>query len=265
MALVLTSLTLFPVKSCAPVPVNRVRIALAGPEWDREWMIVGKEGHFVTQREIPRLALVQPHLDLEGGALSLGPLGQTARVEVPLRSEGKTLEVEIWGKSVPALYEGLAASTWLSDFIGTPLHLVRITPANRRYEGNDPRTVRFMDSYPLHLCSLSTLADLNARLSAPLEMQRFRPNLVVSGAVPWAEDDWKSISIAGSRFRFAKRCERCPITTVDPLTALKGFEPLKTLAGFRRNARNQVEFGQYLHSVPGAELAVGMEVTPDLS
>ncbi|MGZ3670282.1 MAG: MOSC domain-containing protein [Bdellovibrionota bacterium] len=264
MALAIEALTLYPVKSCGAVPVNRLHFTSAGPQWDREWMIVTGDGKFITQREMPRLALVHPHLDFAGGFLRLASPGVRGGVEISLSPSGSELEVEIWDSPAPAIDEGVPAASWLSQFLGVPARLVRITPANRVQSGSDPRTMRFTDSYPVHVCTTESLADLNRRLPAPIGMQRFRPNLVVSGGQPWMEDHWKAIRIHGHEFRVGKRAECCTITTVDPLTALRGPEPLKTLAGFRRNAKNKIEFGQYLHTAPGAEIAVGMEVEPVL-
>jgi uncharacterized protein YcbX len=258
--LTISSLTLYPVKSCAAVPVRHLRFGHAGPEWDREWMIIGGDGKFVTQRELAALAHVKPFLDFEAGVLRLTFGGQRHGVEVPLVSASKPIEAEIWGDVVPALDEGVEAANWLSAALGVPLRLARITAAQRHRTGADPRAVRFVDSYPLHVACLSSLDDLNRRLPSPIGIDRFRANVVLAGGAPWSEDNWTALRIDGSTFRLGKRCERCVITTVDPHTALKGPEPLKTLAGFRRNAKNKIEFGQYLHTSVGAELTVGMDV-----
>ncbi len=263
MPIEITSLTLYPVKSCAGTPVSRFRCGASGPEWDRQWMVVGGDGKFVTQREVARLALVTPHLDVGAGTLRLSARGHRGGVEISLHTAGAEIEVEIWGSIVKAFDEGAEAARWLTDTLGMPLRLARISKENRLREGEDPRTVSFADSYPLHLCAEESLADLNARIPARLEMNRFRPNLVVRGAPAWSEDRWTALRQGASCFRVGKRAERCVITTIDQVNASKGPEPLKTLAGFRRNARNKIEFGQYLHTCPGAELAVGMELKPE--
>jgi uncharacterized protein YcbX len=256
----IATLTLYPVKSCAGIAVSQLRCGLAGPDWDREWMIVDSMGKFVTQRELPHLALVKPNLDLDRGLLRLSFAGEKLSVEVPLSSEGSAIETEIWGDSVPALDEGKAASQWLSQCFGAPLRLARITPRHRHRNGADPRSVKFVDSYPLHLASLASLVDLNRRLVQSVTIERFRANVVITGGEAWQEDDWGSLRMGGISFRVGKRCERCVITTVDPITAEKSAEPLKTLAGFRRNAKDKIEFGQYLHTPDGAVLSVGMDV-----
>jgi uncharacterized protein YcbX len=262
MRITVTSLTIYPVKSCAGIRVDRFRCLREGPEWDREWMITGKENRtFVTQREVPKLALIQPELDDKELRLTAA---NTAPVAIPLALPGTPLSVQIWGESVPALDQGDEAARWISEFLGLPdLRLVRVTKENRARTGADPRTIRFADSYPLHVCSEETLADLNARLPSPIPLDRFRPNVVVKGGTAWGEDYWRTFRANGFTFRAGKRAERCVITTIDQKTAQKGGpEPLKTLAGFRRNARGKLEFGAYFHSCEGAVLETGMTLHP---
>lgn len=254
MPIVIASLTLYPVKSCASVPVARFRCGALGPEFDREWMVVGDGGVFLTQRELPRMALVQPHL--ERGTLRFTAPGMT-EIFVPFTREGREVQTTIFGQAMPARDEGDEAAAWLGQFLGRAVRLVRTTAAGRLREGNDPRAVRFADSYPILLASQSSMRDLNARLPSPLGIERFRANVVIEGAPAWAEDQWRSVRVGEHELRVGKACERCVVTTVDPATGEKGAEPLKTLATFRKNARNKIEFGQYLHSVEGAEFAVG--------
>jgi uncharacterized protein len=251
------SLFYYPIKSCAALETDRLRLETEGPLWDREWMIVDAQGMFVTQREIPTLALVRPRLEKDKLLLS-GPGGE---LTLPLSNEGKaSRQVVVWGDTVKAWDEGPAASRWLTDAFGKQLFLVRI--AGKRQAGRDKsRSVRFPDAYPLHLCSIESLADLNSRLTQPVEMTRFRPNLVIEGAPAFAEDGWAGIRIGEWEFPIGAACKRCSVTMVDPETGERGLEPMRTLSGFRKKDK-KVEFGQYLLSVDGAELQVGMEVVP---
>ena len=92
-----------------------------------------------------------------------------------------------------------------------------------------------------------------------MTMTRFRPNLVVQGCAPYAEDQWKRIRIGSMTFRVTKPCSRCVITTIHPETLEKGQEPLRTLGEYRREG-NKVLFGQnIIHDGPG-ELKLGMAV-----
>lgn len=256
------SLYLFPVKSCAGISVKQFTCSPTGALFDREWMVVNAELRFVTQRELPRMALVKTSLG--ENSLVLSAEGKKP-LEVFFSSAGKISPMEIWGQIAEAKDEGDEAAAWLSDFLGQPLRLARSLAGKRsRQLGEEhQRELRFTDDYPLNIASLSSLADLNGKLGQQLEMLRFRPNIVVSGAEPWEEDRWASLRIGPHVLRVGKACTRCTITTVDPATAEKGAEPLKTLATFRKNEKNKIEFGIHLHSAPGAQFKVGMEVSAE--
>lgn len=249
-------LFVYPVKSCGPSALTRMELDRAGPCWDREWMVIDADGRFLTQREEPRMALVRTAL--AENALLLRADGH-GELRVPLAPPaGAIVQATVWNDTVPAHVED---SRFFSDFFHRPLRLVRISAAGRK-TGADKRPVRFADSSALNLASRSSLADLNARLKEPVEMLRFRPNVVIEGAPPWAEDSWESFTAGGSVFARRKPTTRCSITAVDASTGTRrGPEPMKTLATFRRNAAGQVEFAQHFFSCDGAELAVGMEIT----
>jgi len=259
----IAALYLFPVKSLAAVSLNSFTCHEAGPSFDREWMLVdAKTNIFLTQRELPRMALVQPKLDFEQDLLQLSAPGMAESVDIPLSIRDKVpTRAQVWGDELPVTDMGNEPAGWLSKFLSRDVRLVRFLPASRIKGGDEAREIRFVDDYPLHIASLASLEDLNKKLPAPIEMLRFRPNIVLSGAAPWAEDGWKSVMMGGHEFRVGRACTRCSITTVDPANAEKGLEPLKTLAGFRRDAKNKIEFGTYLHTVDKAELKVGMSVT----
>jgi uncharacterized protein YcbX len=261
------SLYLFPVKSLAPVMVESFTCVETGPEFDRAFMVVDEVGKFVTQRELPHMALIQPELDSAGGHLVLrahhsseAPL----RVSLRVPEKAETTYVSIFSDtSCHAWDMGAEASAWISAILGRKLRLVRQAEL-RRKDGEHSRALSFTDDYPLHIASLSSLANLNEKLAAgqaPLEILRFRPNIVVSGTKAWEEDHWKSVSSGEHEFRVGRACTRCTITTVNPGTGERGPEPLKTLATFRRDAKNKTEFGTYLHSSPGAMLRVGQELS----
>lgn len=263
MSIRIAELYLFPVKSCAPIRVERFSCSEAGPYYDREWMIVGPDRKFLTQRELPTLALVQPEIDQAANGLRLRMASRAEAAFCSFSLEDKTLcEVEVWSQLTKAYDMGDECALWLSAVLGREVRLVRISPENRKQTQEQERTIRFADSYPLHLCSLSSLADLNSRLASPIEILRFRPNIVIEGSDAWAEDKWAGVKFRDQPLKIGKACARCITTNVNPLTGTRGTEPLKTLASFRRNARNKIEFGQYLHSQEGVELCVGMEVSP---
>lgn len=257
------SLYLFPVKSLAPVKVESFTCGEAGPLFDREWMLVdAKSSRFLTQRDLPRMALVQPALDLEAGQMRLSAPGVSEALEISLSPPSSVpTRADIWGDLTDCYDMGADSAEWLSAFLKTEVRLVRMLAGAREKTGNEARSLRFVDDYPLHIASLGSLEDLNSKLPSPVSILRFRPNIVLSGGEPWAEDKWSSVKMGQNNFKVGRACTRCTITTVDPTTAERGPEPLKTLAGFRRDAKNKIEFGLYLHTVDKAELTVGMSVT----
>lgn len=253
-------LYLFPVKSLAGIQMQELTLTETGPAFDRAWMVVDEDGKFLTQRELPRMALVRPSLGKEALTLTAAETGESR--SVPLTAVEGERPVRVWSDSLPALDCGEDAASFLTRFLGRSARLVRLLDPRTKV-GEHARSLSFVDDYPLHVVPLSSLRDLNARLPAgspPLEVLRFRPNIVVSGTEAWEEDRWKSLRFGAHELRAGRACTRCAITTVDPATAARGPEPLKTLAGFRRNAQNKLEFGLYLHSAPGAVLRVGQEL-----
>ena len=255
----LSGLFVYPIKGCAGVSLERARVVERGLELDRRYMLIDRSGRFVTQREVPRLCLV-------GTALVGSSIALTAPGARPLmlpqgldEAENARVACQVWHDSGSALCHD-AGSRWFSDYLDDDVRLVYM-PKSERRPVNPKRArpgdiVSFADAYPVLLISEASLADLNARLAAPLEMRRFRPNLVLSECEPFAEDAFKTLSIAGVSFRAVKRCQRCVVTTVDPNTGQRGEEPLRTLAEYRRE-EGRVWFGMNLiHDGPG-ELRVG--------
>lgn len=240
-----SALTVYPVKSCAGIDVTSWPLDLRGLRHDRSFMVVDADGTFLTQREFPRLALVQPRVD--AGRLTVTAPGHQP-VTVDLHPRGAERPVTVWEFSGSAVDVGEDAARLFSRHLGVSVRLVAVPPEWRReadphYAGSgDP--IGFADGFPLLLTNESSLADLNARMEAPLPMRRFRPNLVVSGAPAYAEDDWHSVKVGGLDIDVVKACARCTITTVDPQTGLRsGAEPLRTLGTYRRGERG-VLFGQ---------------------
>jgi uncharacterized protein YcbX len=209
-------------------------------------MIVDSSGKFVTQREFAQLALVSTAL--EGETLRLTAPGRSELV-LPLTHEaGEPREVQVWEDRAVAAAHALG-SAWFSDYLEAPHELVYM-PEHQRRQVNPARAksgdvLSFADAYPFLLLSEASLADLNSRLSRPITVERFRPNIVISGTEPFAEDGYARVRIGELSFRGPKRCERCVITTVDPLTGKRGQEPLRTLAEYR-SAMQKIWFGMNL-------------------
>lgn len=260
----LASIHVYPVKSCRGHAVDAALVDRFGLAGDRRFLAVDAAGRFLTQRTLPRLALVTPTLN-EGritlAAPGVGPL------DLPLRAESpaEACEVTIWRDTVSATDLGPEAAAWLTGYLGQPARLVTLSPAFRRpVRGSvapDPDQAAFSDAFPVLLISEASLEDLNQRLDpaiAGLPMDRFRPNLVVRGCAAYAEDVWRRIRIGDIVLRAAGPCGRCVVTTTDQQTLDRGKEPLRTLAQYRRGPQGEVYFGQnYVHETKSGSLRVG--------
>lgn len=224
-------------------------------------MLVDENDRFLTQRQLPRMALLRTSID--GNELHVtGP--QADRLTLPLRPTWSELtRVRVWRSELEASVAGNAVSAWFGDFLGKAVRLVymrddqhRRVAANRAARREDE--VSFADGAPIMLIGEGSLADLNERLGAPVTMLRFRPNIVVDTATAFAEDAWRRIRIAQSELEVAWACARCTITTVDPETGTldAAGEPLATLREYRRDGAG-VFFGQNLLPRGGGTISVG--------
>lgn len=263
MGATLVSLHTYPVKSCRGIELRESVLLETGLTDDREWMLVRPNGRFVTQRELPRMALIETTLGREGLKLSASGAGT---VEVPREKSGESLPVVVWKFSGRGIDCGDEPARWVSEFLGTPLRLVRFDrdvprTCNPEWTGDVHATTLFADGYPVLIISRASLAELNARLEKPLPMERFRPNLVIEDVEAFDEDRIHELRVRGIALRLVKPCTRCSITTTDQQRGeLDGVEPLRTLKEFRfdRELRG-VTFGQNAIVVSGAgeKLQVG--------
>jgi len=261
----LSGLYHYPLKSGVAEPLNHARLDALGLAGDRRWMVVdGESGRFLTQRLLPQMT--QLHARWQGGEQLLLRAPGMPDVQVALPGEGAELRgVTIWRDSLRVPDAGDEAAAWLSRFLARPCRLVHVPAARARQvdtgyaEVGDK--VGFADGFPLLLIGQGSLDDLCARVGRPLEMLRFRPNLVVEGAVPYAEDGWKRIRIGALELRVVKGCSRCVMTTLDPQSGARSDdrEPLATLQRYRQRD-GEVYFGQNLIACGEGELSVGMPV-----
>ncbi|HYN58207.1 MAG TPA: MOSC N-terminal beta barrel domain-containing protein [Rubrivivax sp.] len=267
----LHALFVHPVKSFAGIAVTQSLLLETGLEFDRAWMLVDEGREMITQRDQPRLALVQPtlrHSDMVLRAPGMLALHIALdRVEEPTR-------VRVWDDWVPAFDMGALAAQWCSDFLGRRVRLVRFDPQHRRlsdsrWTGAVQAPTAFADGYALLVTSTASLAELNRRLdlqgTPPVEMRRFRPNLVLDGIDAHDEDHIDILEIDTPQglvqLKLVKPCARCTVPGVDPDTGLQGFEVGDALAGYRSDPRvdGAATFGMNAIVVRGVEhmLAVG--------
>lgn len=256
----LSELHVFPVKSLAGTTPPSAMVEPWGLQHDRRWLVVDQNGRFLTQRALPRMALITAAPQPDGIRLVLAGAGGMD-VAIP-RAGAPVSTVAIWRDVLPAADAGQAAADWLTEVLGTECRLVHMHDTRARAidpaHGRPGETVNFADGYPVLLTTLGSLADLNARLGHPVPISRFRANLVVGGAAAWAEDSWRVIRIGGAVFRVAKPCDRCIVTTIDQLTGERPdrTEPLRTLESFRHDERG-IKFGQNLVPMTPGRVSVG--------
>ena len=270
----ITALNIYPVKSCRGIPLQRATAAVTGFTHDRQWMIVRPNGQFITQREEPRLALIETAVDDRALTLSAPQAGALAVPFDPDHAEADSAAVEVmcWRDRCAALDAGDGAARWLEAYLGKPYRLVRFDPAHKRrsdakWTGSIEAFSQFSDGFPYLVISQASLDDLNGRLAQPLPMNRFRPNIVVDGLPAYGEDRVHEFSGDGIRLRAVKPCARCAITTTDQVTAERnGDEPLRTLRSYRFSSELRgVLFGQnaILIAGEGRQLRVGQELEID--
>jgi uncharacterized protein len=243
----LSSIYIYPVKSCRGIAIAAGELNRWGLVYDRHWMIVSDSGRFITQREEPRLALIGTEIQTQTLKLSAPELPD---LEIPLNraDQAEKILVVVWRDQCQAIDQGDEAAAWFSNYLQRDCRLVRMDedfnrPVSSTYALR-PAQVSFADGFPMLLISEASLADLNSRLLEPLPMNRFRPNFVVSGCEPYAEDTWQTIQIGEIVFDLVKLCERCVITTTDQTTAIRSKEPLLTLGTYRRSPKGAILFGQ---------------------
>jgi uncharacterized protein len=252
-----TGLFIYPVKSCSGLSVDSVQIDDLGIIGDRRFMVIDETGRFLTQRTIPRMALIGTALSATALTLSTDT---NRSIDIPRAADAKAplCSVSVW-KSQALLAEdcGESVATWLSEFLNTKCRLVRIGGKFLRpIFGSDiarsDDKVSFADGFPLLMISEESLANLNARLTSQgsdqVPMNRFRPNIVVAGGRPYGEDELTRFRAGSVTLHAAGACTRCIITTTDQSTGERGKEPLRTLAKYRRDIRDpsDVIFGQNL-------------------
>jgi uncharacterized protein YcbX len=263
------ALNIYPVKSCRGIALEQARITPAGFEHDRQWLIVDAKNRFLTQREAPRLALIETALD--DSVLRLRAPGMTD-LTIPIAAPGPSIEVLCWRDLCGAFDMGEPASEWLSEYLGARHRLVRFDerrkrPSSAEWTGEIEALNRFTDAFPWLVISEASLRDLNTRLPSALPMNRFRPNIVIGGVEAYAEDRIHEMTAGGVRLRVVKPCTRCAITTTDqgtgeresdqPLRALKEYRFSRELKGvlFGQNAVLVTGLGESLRAGDELEIA----------
>jgi uncharacterized protein len=240
----ISRLFVYPVKSCAGVELREAELTETGLDLDRAWMVVDADGRFVTQRQLPRMALIRPQMRL--GDIVLRAPGMLA-LHLAIDAVEEPVRVRVWDDEVAAYDMGQVAAQWFTDFLGRPLRLVRFDPeqrrvSSRRWTGAVEALNQFSDGFPLLVVGQSSLDELNVRLQgaghAAVGVERFRPNIVLDGLPAHEEDRLPLVRVGAGEpveLRLVKPCGRCPIPNIDPATGVSAPGVLETLLQYRRS------------------------------
>jgi uncharacterized protein len=266
----ISDLFVYPVKSCAGVRMNEVSIVATGFEFDRNWMVVDSGAAFVTQREHPTLALVTPQFD--NGALTLDAPGMESLL-LSANGGGEPVTITLFGENHAAVSTTAAADAWFSRYLGAPFRLVKCDPRTVRqggvqYPERDTAPTSFVDNYGILVISQASHAALNQKLAEAVPMNRFRPNVVVTGVEEHDEDYFTQARCGEVALRFVNPCFRCSMTSVDQQRGMPGLEVLPVLSTYRYDeAAKGVKFGAYaaVSGGIGSRLRVGTDLEVDWS
>lgn len=259
---ILSQIYLYPVKSLSGIAVSSWPVAKNGLLHDRKWMLIDEQHQFLSQRRLPKMALIKTRIEQD--QLILSAPGQEDLVLALNPVAGDEIEVTIWHDQCTAKTISSQADDWLSAFLQTYCRLVyhpdnRQRQVDQRYAQASDQTA-FSDGFPFLIVAENSLLALNQAMQVELSMQRFRPNLVIADCASYAEDIWRRIRINNIEFRLPKPCSRCSVPGIDPETAISQKEPLTSLSRLRR-WENKVYFGQNaLHDHCG-NLSIGDRVS----
>lgn len=247
---VISQMFIYPVKSCAGIEISESTLGVTGLLHDREWMIVDQSGQFLTQRQIPHMVWITPRLTSD--ALYLSAPDQ-AEIKIALNCSGTSKQVTVWRDTLEGDDMGDAVAEWLNAFLAVPgkqFRLIRFSPQARRvsdpaWTGDILAPNMFSDGFALLVVTQRALDVLNERLltdgAEPVDMLRFRPNIVLEGLEAYDEDALSQLvvhTVAGPvELRLVKPCGRCPIPNIDPYTATSSPEVMDSLATYRRLER----------------------------
>jgi len=237
------SIHIYPIKSLGGISLQSAKVLGRGLEYDRRWVLIDKKGMFQSQRTFPNMALFSISITQESLRVKAP---DDSVLSIPFKPEGEKRIVKIWNDEVRGVEVSPQISSWFSKRLGKEVYLVKMTEeTNRlidvRYASN-AETVSFADGYPLLLANTASVDDLNEKLVNPVEVDRFRPNIVVEGHRPFEEEVWKQLTIGAAQIEVVKKCARCVVVNIDPQTAVKGKEVLQSLSNYRKTG-NKVHFG----------------------
>lgn len=258
-----SELYIHPIKSLGGISLKTADVTDRGLKYDRRWLLIDENNRFFTQREFPRMTLLKTNI--LGNILEVSDKNNSKnKIEILMGEfSNEKLQVKIWDDTVEANIVNVNINKWFSGFIGIKCKLVYMPDEAKRSVSKDfarkNEIVSFADGYPFLILGQSALDDLNRRLTNPVPITNFRPNIVFTGGNPFEEDDWSEIRIGKMTFIAVKPCARCVITTIDQKTAAKNKEPLATLSTYRRYG-SKILFGENLIHEGTGKINVGDEI-----
>lgn len=254
---VVTDLIIYPIKGLAGIHRDKAKAHKAGFEFDRRWMLIDAQNHFVTQRSYAEMALFTT--DLEGEILKTTFNNNSFSFNMH-ETTGKLIQTQVWNDNAVTEIVSLQANEWFSDILQKEVKLVKIKDDNSRMHYSSASETNFpvslADGYPYLIIGEKSLTFLNQKLSNPVSMSRFRPNIVVSSNLEHEEDQWKSFSIGSASFLNMKPCGRCSVIAIDQETAKIDQEPIKILNDYRKSGNN-IFFGTNLVCTEEGSISVG--------
>ena len=262
-SLLISELLIYPVKSLGGIRMESCRVTERGFEHDRRWMLVDAKNRFITQREFPELVFFRTAI--LGNNICITDKRDNCSINIPLVTNGgETIVVDIWDDRCEAICMDQPISDWFSERLLQSVRMVYMPDQSRRpvdpaFAENGELT-SFSDGYPVLIIGEASLQDLNRRLETPITMDRFRPNIVFKGELPFVEDGFLEIFSGDVQFRAVKPCARCILTTTDQESGLRSPEPLKTLSVYRK-LNNKIYFGQNLLVLKTGSIQVGDKLT----
>ncbi|MEE4249046.1 MAG: MOSC N-terminal beta barrel domain-containing protein [Alcanivoracaceae bacterium] len=259
-AMDLSAIYRYPIKSARGHSLESAVVDRFGVSGDRRWMLIDADGQFYSQRRLPLMALLDV-ASVEGG-LRLGFAGDSIELETP-GAQYKEVSATVWEHTMLARSADAPVNNWLSEHLGEDLRLVFFPqdanrPVDPAYlpDPEQPRHVSFADGFPLLIITQASLDDLNTRLPEPVPMDRFRPNLVIHGAEPYAEDGWRKLQVGATTLAVVKPCSRCAIPSINQQTAERDSSINPVLADYRRRD-GVVYFGMNAVVIAGDGFSVG--------
>lgn len=250
-------LFIYPIKSTQGIALEKSNVQECGLAFDRHFLVTDTDGKFITGRSKAKMVMIQTRLDDNG--IILDAPGMPTLALHYLEFSNDYHPVQVWGDKVKGQHCSVAADSWLNQYLGVECRLYYFGPNSVRHVSDTTHPVSFADGYPLLLLSQASLRDLNQKSSQPISMGQFRPNIVVTGCGPFAEDSWHKIKIGDVEFLVTKPCSRCVFTTVDPKTGKRSEnkEPLTTLRHYRQGSDGQIYFGQNLIPLNSGQIHAG--------